>query len=136
MKTESNNTVGDYFDWVKDNPVILTKPLCKQPRYMDEVWVTFGHDEAFKGWVLGLTGGDFGTSMKYELWGDMITFFFPPVRGEKFYRGKKLFWLMDIGIGKTKEEALNSFEKHDWFKRSKEDINFHRWLAVKEKMNK
>lgn len=129
-------TNGDHVDWIKNNPIVLDKPLCKKPKYLDKVWVGFSEGDAHEAWVLSLTGGDFGTSMKQMEYGDTIRLFFPPKRGESFYRGEKTFWLMDIGIGKTKEECIKSYCKHDWFKRSLDHINHDRfWAAIKEKNN-
>jgi hypothetical protein len=129
-------TGKDYMEFDKQFPLELSKPLKKKPKYMDEVWVSFGWGKAHKGWVLSLTGGDFGTSMKQEMWGDMISIFFPPIKGETFYKGVQTWWLMDIGIGKTKEECLESYCKHDWFKRSKSKIQNDRfWAYVREKQN-
>lgn len=122
-------TRGDYLNWLEKHPLRLTKPLCKKPKYLDQVWVGFMRGEAHQAWVLALTGGDFGTNLKQQEHGDMIELFFPPKRGETFYKGVKLFWLMDIGIGKTKEECIQSFGKYDWFKRSKDDINHDRFFA-------
>ena len=134
--TMSNKIItgADYLDWVKEHPLNLDKPLCKKPRYLDKVWVSFSEGEAHEAWVLSLTGGDFETSMTPEIFGDRIKFFFPPKSGEKFYKGLHTWWLMDIGIGKTKEECHASYCKHDWFKRSKNAINTHRfWAAVRNK---
>jgi len=129
-------THGDFLEWVKDNPLVLDKPLCKKPKYLDKVWVGFSKGDAHEGWVLSLTGGDYQTDMQQWLEGDTITVFFPPKKGQSFYRGKVTFWLMDIGIGKTKEECIKSWCKHDWFKRSKDKINNDRfWAAIKEKEN-
>ena len=122
-------THGDYLEFNKEFPLVLDKPLCKKPKYMNEVWVSFTKGEARKGWVLSLTGGDFGSSMQKEMYGDMISFFFPPKRGETFYKGIKTWWLMDIGIGKTEEECHASFCKHNWFRRSKDNIQHHRFWA-------
>ena len=131
---ESKTYTGrDFMEFDKQFPLVLDKPLCKKPKHMDEVWVSFGGGEVRKGWVLSLTGGDLGQSMKYEMYGDMISFFFPPIRGEKFYRGIKTWWLTDIGIGKTEQECLDSYCKHDWFRRSKDNIQNHRfWSWVGE----
>jgi len=131
--TTSSYTVGNYLDWIKEHPLNLDKPLCKKPKYMDEVWVSFTQGEARKGWVLALNGGDFENQIDQQQWGDQIKVFFPPVRGEHFYRGVKTWWLMDIGIGKTKAEAHASYCKHTWFKRSKKAINNDRFWAAMSK---
>lgn len=130
--TELRVTHGDYLKWIEENPLDLTKPLCKKPKYLDRVWVGFTRGEAHEAWVLALTGGDFGTNLTQQLHGDMIQLFFPPKRGEHFYKGVKEFWLMDIGIGKTKEECIESFGKYNWFKRPKNQINNDRFWAFKK----
>jgi len=122
-------THGDYLKFDKQYPLDLSKPLKKKPKYMNEVWVSFTAGSARKGWVLSLTGGDFSSSMQREMYGDKISIFFPPIRGDKFYRGIKTWWLTDIGIGKTLEECHESYCKHDWFKRSKSDIQHHRFWS-------
>ena len=127
---ESKTYTGrDFMEFDKQFQLVLDKPLCKKPKYMNEVWVSFGYGRAYKGWVLALTGGDLGDTLKQEMYGDMIKIFFPPVRGESLYKGEKTWWLTDIGIGKTKEECLNSFGKHDWFRRSKSKIQNDRFWA-------
>jgi hypothetical protein len=131
-----NNVItrGDYIEWLKANPLHLDKPLCKKPKYLDKVWVGFTRGEAHEAWVLALTGGDFGTNLKQQEYGDMIQVFFPPKHGETFYRGVKEFWLMDIGIGKTKEECIKTFCKYKWFRRSIDNINHDRfWASIKKK---
>ena len=135
MMTTSNKpmTRGDFMEFDKQFPLVLDKPLCKKPKYMDEVWVSFGRGHMRKGWVLALTGGDFSATLTQETYGDMISFFFPPIRGEQLYRGIQHRWLMDIGIGKTEQECLDSYRKHDWFKRPKSYIQTHRFWAYVSK---
>lgn len=130
----SNYTGRDRMEFNEQHPLELRKPLKKKLKWMDEVWVSFGFGQAHKGWVLSLTGGDFGTSMKQEMYGDKISIFFPPIKGETFYKGVQTWWLMDIGIGKTKKECLDSYCKHDWFRRSKSKIQNDRfWAHIREK---
>ena len=120
---------GDGILFEKQFPTTLKKSLCPKPKYLDKVWVSFGYGRACEGYVLGLNGGDFGTSMKQDLYGDRIKFFFVPTRGEKFYKGEHEWWLMDIGIGKTKQEAIDTCEKYQWFKRSKAQLANDRFWA-------
>lgn len=122
-------TGKDTMEFDKQYPLKLEKPLMKKPKYMNEVWVSYGFGKAHKGWVLSLTGGDYGTSMSADIYGDKISIFFPPVRGEDLYKGIQTWWLMDIGIGKTKQECLASYRKHDWFRRPKSHIQNDRFWA-------
>ncbi len=135
--TNKTYTGKDYMEFNKQFPLKSSKPLKKKPKWMDEVWVSFGRGSAYKGWVISLTGGDFSSSMKQELDGDKISIFFPPVRGESIYKGNKTWWLCDIGIGKTLEECHESYCKHDWFKRPKDHIQNDRfWAYNREQENK
>ena len=83
----------------------------------------------YEGYVVALNGGDMSNTMNQSIFGDQIELFMLPRRGYKFMQGLKTFWLCDIGIGKTKEEADTSFMKHDWFKRSKSKIQNDRFWA-------
>lgn len=130
-------TTRDHIQWEKDNPLHLDKPLAKKWKAYDRVIVKFGNDFYLEGWVTALSGGDFATSIRNPSpFGDKISFFIEPKRGLDFhFTGNKEFWLQDIGIGKTRKEADESYRKHDWFKRSKSKIQndrFWAWIHEKE----
>jgi len=114
---------------------VLERPLLKKPKWCDKVVLKFSKGSYYEAYVTALNGGDMWNTLDQSMWGDQIELFVLPNRGvPMFMKGVKTFWLEDIGIGKTREEADASYMKHKWFKRSKQKIQNDRFWS--DDMNK
>lgn len=110
---------------------VLDKPTLKKPKWCDKVILKFSKGRYYEAYVTALNGGDMSSNLDQSMWGDRIELFVIPNRGvPSFMKGIKSFWLQDIGIGKTREEADATYCKHVWFKRSKEEIQLDRFWGI------
>ena len=110
---------------------VLERPLLKKPKWCDKVVVKFSKHCYYDAYVTALNGGDMACNLDQSMWGDHIELFVVHTRGVKAYmKGIKTFWLEDIGIGKTKEEADATYMKHRWFKRSKKQLQNDRFWSI------
>ena len=133
MKVQVGVIQRDSHAFDKAYPIdyVLERPLLKKPKWCDKVIIKFTKDSYYEAYVTALNGGDMSNVLEQSMWGDSIQLFILPNRGvESFMKGLKTFWLEDIGIGKTKEEADATYLKHRWFKRSKAQIQNDRFWSV------
>lgn len=114
---------------------VLKRPTLKKLKWCDKVVLKFSKDGYYEGYVTALNGGDMGNTIEQSMFGDQVQLFMVPKRGYKFMQGLKTFWLCDIGIGKTRAEADATYMQHDWFKRSKQQIQNDRfWSSDMEEL--
>tara|TARA_R110000803_G_scaffold37570_4_gene80957 strand:- start:1851 stop:2291 length:441 start_codon:yes stop_codon:yes gene_type:complete len=133
MKTKEGVIQRDPIAFNKEHPInnVLERPLLKKPKWCDKVIIKFTADFYYEAYVTALNGGDMSDKLEQSMWGDQIELFVIPNRGVPSYmKGVKSFWLEDIGIGKTKEEADATYLKHRWFKRSKQQIQNDRFWSI------
>lgn len=132
MKTQEGILQRDVLTFNKEYPLnkVLNRPLLKKPKYLQKVVLKWVEDVYYDAYVLGVNGGDMSSSMPQSMWGDQIKLFIVPGRGRNVMAGVRELWLTDIGIGKTKAEADQSFCKHDWFGRYKNQIQNDRFWST------
>ena len=133
MKTQLGVIQRDTLAFNDAYPVknVLKKPLLKKPKWCDKVIIKTSTGCYYEAYVTAVNGGDMNNTIDQSMWGDQIQLFMLPNRGVPIYmKGLKTFWLCDIGIGKTKEEADASYMKHDWFKRSKQQLQNDRFWSI------
>ena len=120
------------FDKAYPASEVLERPLLKKPKWCDKVIIKFTTGCYYEAYVTALNGGDMSDELEQSMWGDQIEVFVIPNRGvPKYMKGVKSFWLEDIGIGKTKKEADDTYEKHTWFKRSgKQELQNDRFWSA------
>lgn len=132
MKRQEGILQRDVLTFNKEYPLnkVLNRPLLKKPKYLQKVVLKWVEDVYYDAYVLGVNGGDMSSSMPQSMWGDQIKLFIVPGRGRNVMAGVHELWLTDIGIGKTKAEADQSFCKHDWFSRYKNQIQNDRFWST------
>jgi hypothetical protein len=138
MEQIKQRTVGDRLQWesTKDLDLYKSPMMPLKVKHLMKVYLTWAPGVTYEAWLVhGPTictpsHGRFDTLLTD---GDTFECFVVPKHGG-YLKGLHTLWLRDVGIGKTKKEAEQNYEKYYFFKRSKSRImNDAYWTSVYEK---